>query len=160
MKENTNKGRFCSKAAFALIEWLVVVLIIGILAEVAVPQYRIAVMKSRMIKYIVTLKEIVKAEDIYYLDNGQYTRNLSELDIEVPEYYDFHQSGWFSAYNTDTYRVPKLEIYFDKDAKEEPHYRKIICWPNHRPLFQKACQNLSGLSEPNVNDKGYILDNF
>ena len=69
---------------FTLIELLVVVLIIGILAAIALPQYRKAVLKS---KYA-TMKDIVRvvkdAEQRYYMVNGGYTTNFEDLDIDYP----------------------------------------------------------------------------
>ena len=71
------------KQAFTLIELLVVVLIIGILAAVAVPQYRIAVAKTRYTELMAVVDALSKAEEIYYLANGKYTDNMEELDISV-----------------------------------------------------------------------------
>ena len=68
---------------FTLIELLVVVLIIGILAAVAMPQYQFAVDKSRVISYVEKAQEIIKAEQVYYLANGSYTRDLRNLDIDL-----------------------------------------------------------------------------
>ncbi len=66
---------------FTLIELLVVVLIIGILTAVAVPQYQMVVMKARMSEGITMLNALQKAEEIYFLANGNYTVDMTKLDI-------------------------------------------------------------------------------
>jgi len=79
-----------SKQAFTLIELLVVVLIIGILAAVALPQYKIAVEKSRAVQAAVMVKAIAEAQEAYFLANNTYAETLEELDIEIPgESFDY-----------------------------------------------------------------------
>ncbi|WP_428071971.1 type IV pilin protein [Candidatus Avelusimicrobium alvi] len=69
---------------FTLIELLVVVLIIGILAAIAVPQYEKAVLKARFSEAIMATRTLKQAQDVYWMAQGTYTRDLSELDIVYP----------------------------------------------------------------------------
>ena len=69
---------------FTLIELLVVVLIIGILAAVAVPQYKLAVYKSRLAAVIPTVKAMKQAAEAYYLANGEYHPDIIRYDVDFP----------------------------------------------------------------------------
>jgi prepilin-type N-terminal cleavage/methylation domain-containing protein len=61
-----------NKMAFTLIELLVVVLIIGILAAIALPQYRKAVLKSRTARMLSNISSLYNALQIYRYTHGAY----------------------------------------------------------------------------------------
>ena len=73
-----------NKDGFTLIELLVVVLIIGILAAVALPQYQLAVEKTRLSTLLPVIKSLSDAQQIYFQTNGEFAPRLDILDIELP----------------------------------------------------------------------------
>ena len=80
-----------NKKGFTLLELLVVVLIIGILAAIAVPQYNKAVWKARFAEARVDIKAIETAIESYVLSQTLPTEeteitflNPEDLDIDIP----------------------------------------------------------------------------
>ena len=94
-----------NRRAFTLIELLVVVLIIGILAAVALPQYKKAVIKSRTAEAMAMLQTLTQAQEVYYLANQTYTDQLEDLDIDLPA------SQWTTTFNGVDQAHPRTYIY-------------------------------------------------
>lgn len=83
------------KQGFTLVELLVVVLIIGILSSVALPQYTKAVKKAKGTQVVTAASALAKAANMAYLEDGRYQRfyesyggilhsSNDDFDIEVP----------------------------------------------------------------------------
>ena len=73
-----------SNQAFTLIELLVVVLIIGILAAVAFPQYERAMQETRFTQLVTASRAIVTSQNEYYMETGQYASRADELTLQYP----------------------------------------------------------------------------
>ena len=112
-----------SRLGFTLIELLVVVLIFGILAAVALPQYQLAVEKSRATEAINALSVLRKAEEVYFMENGTYTA-LENLDIQVPE----------GKYFTYTKQDNGVFAFRKADGK----YYEIIFYFSHASIDNKG----------------------
>ena len=99
-----------NSSAFTLIELLVVVLIIGILAAIALPQYRLAVEKARAAEAITNLQAWANALERYRLANGTWPTSqasaLEDIDITLPTLSRF-TAGYYS--DDGSYARPKYE---------------------------------------------------
>ena len=123
---------------FTLIELLVVVLIIGILAAVALPQYKFAVAKTRLVQLVTAAKSIKQAEEAYYLANGEYTIDWTVLDTDFTGTWNADSrtfvansgwnaelgiaKGWVALYDT---HISGVRLYYFWDhASDSPGKRK------------------------------------
>lgn len=108
IEENKRGGvSFLSKSAFTLIEMLVVVVIMGILASIAIPQYMGAIDKSRFVGIMTQVEQLAEAEESYYLHYRTYTANINELDIKFSlDRGQAHNGGEQINSFSDGYKVP------------------------------------------------------
>lgn len=146
---------------FTLMELLVVVLVIGILSAVALPQYEMVVMKTRFSSMRPIAEALADAQEIFYMANGRYATQFDELDLTPPmggtlsnnedggqtvSYPNFvcriqHGSGdvvYCSGANTGYYRI----------QLSPADTRKRLCYVSSsdvkKELKKKMCQSFGG----------------
>lgn len=87
------------KGGFTLIELMVVVIIVGILASVAVPIYRANIKKAMATEGAALLGSVLTGEKVYYAEHNTYTddQDLIGVTTEGNKYFSTYGVSGVSA---------------------------------------------------------------
>ncbi|MBO7605504.1 MAG: prepilin-type N-terminal cleavage/methylation domain-containing protein [Elusimicrobiaceae bacterium] len=125
------------KKGFTLLELLVVILIIGILASIALPQYNKAVEKAKVTEALMNFKTIKESVDRYILGHNTFGGVIElgtfPLDVELSggefreniyytETYEYHLSGASDQYEISIYTTSNTNYYilnYNSDRKQK-----------------------------------------
>ena len=114
-------------------------------------------MKARVMNLVPLIQTIVNAQQVYFMANGKYAADFSDLDVQLPAgavyqtatsvgYKNFECSFYINAGQTrSVYCVGKnvggllVERYFTEE--------NFICWAAS-DLAKSVCQSISGRTTP------------
>jgi prepilin-type N-terminal cleavage/methylation domain-containing protein len=155
---------------FTLIELLVVVLIIGILAAIALPQYKKAVIKSNLSEALMNIKSFAQADMMYMLIHGEPALKFTDLDIELPGELSEAEAGQRLIGKKFIYWIPN-DNPFQISISPYTDYRLIIwaqmpaspsghiiyyCRANRKFRdLEEICISLGGSKSAHTNDEYY-----
>jgi len=94
-----------NRKGFTLVEVLIVVIIIGILAAIGIPQFAASIEKAKGGEARAGLGNIQTGEKVYYAENEKYTDTIAILDITLaPKYWTFSIATTATTYTATATR--------------------------------------------------------
>ncbi len=74
---------FKDESGFSLTELLVVIVIIGVLASLAIPKFLSVITRAKSTEAKLMLKQIYNLQQSYYLEKDVYSQNMTVLGFQV-----------------------------------------------------------------------------
>ncbi|PIE90134.1 MAG: hypothetical protein CR997_07710 [Acidobacteria bacterium] len=132
MKTTEKKINF--KAAFSLVEMMIVVVILGLLFSLVVPAFKNNVDKTKYETSIMNLKSVAKALEQYYLQQGKYPvfKNWSEVCSEKSPLLKYiskvpQTDGWGRPY-----RIKSSEEQYELSGQASPNPKHKVEFPAYK----------------------------
>ena len=147
---------------FTLVELLVVILIIGILTAIALPQYRFAIEKARVQRMLPLLRVLHNAQRAYFMINLSYAASFDELSIEPPAGAEVNREKTVYKYTHIKVVLEPKDIKAFPDLNTPTYFLKwyneglLDCWAQaSNTLANKICQHASGHRTPTSTSGGF-----
>ena len=104
-----------NRKGFTLLELLIVILIIGIIATFAMPQYRKIIERSRAAEVMRVIETAKTGQLLYYLQHGIFAGNWNDLKVEM----DLN-SGYWSYIMYEAHHDGGATDFFVVEAQRTP----------------------------------------
>lgn len=115
-----------NKEAFTLIELMIVVVIIGILAAVAIPSYQGFQQKAKSTEAKIILSSIYSLEKIYHAEFNKYSSNLKKIGLKPYKFKYYETAGFaqdndggFNLMNSGGFQTGTGDLNFSKALTDE-----------------------------------------